>query len=664
MAVYVNPATVQAASRMFGIFCARNVRKDGKNGGVFVVRMPSYAEFPEWRERVESCVEILFGGCDEMKTRRDWTVETPSGTNIHTMRMFEVPPGASWRESLANVALRSKKALVELGFDPESAERFGSSLERSVAEMESAADEKEAGTLARDVLSKLACAVQYPWVVDAPGEADANVNVFDKLRSKVFSPDFSSLLSEMKDVGAVQTHVFGVSPFRARCTDLFSFKKGDGKTPRGIEIGIGWDAILNARPAIDALVDALGKGGFFGEDRPVRAELKQTRKGDAHTGDPYGIQDMSGKKLFIAIPSWVKDKENPFPGGETAFVKAMLRMVSPWLNTVVQPDGFLSWLEGKDELSDEVRSYVDGFIEKVTEASDVYAKNEAVKKAAREDRSKEVEKGMDVSSRVVPYPGKPRVYVLLEGSENETSKAREAVDLLAAESGLRVPQWDYNKKYKYSYTYLTCEPDAEKNPLKVYEGRRMFAESVAEKIRGAGFDISCAAPVSLDVTIRVGGRAGHKGETWLMVEVPGAMDKELRGAVKKGDLKASEESGILSEIQKKLASLTMDDDGCPVEGVGDMMQISKEDAKTVFGIEVSKDGNDREALERHVDTLRAFLESEVVGDAKEKFPGAPLGIKVEFTKDKKLAERERAVETRVGAWKDIVLEPGGPAVAF
>jgi len=108
----------------------------------------------------------------------------------------------------------------------------------------------------------------------------------------------------------------------------------------------------------------------------------------------------------------------------------------------------------------------------------------------------------------------------------------------------------------------------------------------------------------------------------------------------------------------------MDDDGCPVEGVGDMMQISKEDAKTVFGIEVSKDGNDREALERHVDTLRAFLESEVVGDAKEKFPGAPLGIKVEFTKDKKLAERERAVETRVGAWKDIVLEPGGPAVAF
>jgi|GEM_PF-6661345 len=661
MASLVNTKSYEAQARMFGIFSPRFRAKEGDvTTGYFAVRIPSYRELPDaWRKVVSESVGKLFSGMEKMDVNREWK----QGKNTHSMLMFRTPDGMEYTDALGEIVKNipdvtaSLSDALSIPHDPLLSERYVRSFQRILedcsAAMEKPDGDKDARIIVSDMLSRLGMMFQLPFVVPEPS-GEKGENPLAELHNAIFSADFGKSLGAWRDLGLVQSHVYGVSPFPIRGTDMLAFKSGD-RGPRGAEIKIGWDALLNARPALDALMGLLSSGKAFGKDIRVSAEIvkKNTGKG-GYTGDPNGVRSLTGETLFVRIPDEVRSKENPALGGERMFVSLLYAIAKPWLNMSLSPEKLASFIIPEDKLSVQAKSLLVSARAAVESEADVYAQKDALEKNVRDEKSRSTENKMDLEPRIVPYPNKGQVYMLVS-TDSSVDSIKEAVsEFVAGCDGIKPPEWRENEKYKYSYAYLTADKESDASPLVSLEGRNQVAKNLSIFIKEkTGMDIGARMPEMLNITIRVGGLAGKKGETYVLVEVPASADKSLRSAAKKGEIKLSDEAKFLAGVKKAMADMTgNEDEACDIEGAGEMVLISNEEHRTVFGVNVTPAAKERETLEAAVEAVESHVRKSVLDGLAEKYPDVSIGTVVKYTKDERAREREKELKDLAAGWRE------------
>lgn len=661
MASLINTKSFEAQARMFGIFAPRTKDKDGAVTGNFAVRIPSYSELdPEWRERVVKGVDILFSPFEKMPVSRTWK----QGEHVHDMSMYKTPLGVLFTGSLALLVKQLPGVLDALSADGACdtavSGKFIRSFERileDIAATEGKEDgDKEARIIMSDMLARLGLLFQLPFVLPVPEEGK---DALDTLHDTLFSAEFPKSLGAWRDLGIIQSHVFGASPFPIRGTDMFAFKSGDKNTGagRGVEIKIGWDALLNARPALDAMTNLLAGGKAFGKDATVPAERRVQSSGKGgYTGDPNGIRSLSGETLFVPVPAEVRRKENPALGGEKVFVSLLHAMVKPWLNMALSPESLNKIIIPEQNLPAESKALLVKGRAAVETGGDIYTQKELQVKTTREEQSKKTEGKMDLTPRIVPYPGKSQLYILIPTDANVQAVKSAVSEFAKAESGMNAPEWRSNNRYNYSYAYITADRETSQNPLATLEGRNLAAKELSALIaEKTGVVIEAQMPESLNITVRVGGLAGRKGETYVFVDVPASADKAIRSAAKKGDLTISDEAAFLTDVKKILTDRTNDEDEeCEVKGVGEMKLIANEDSRTVFGVNITPLAKEREAVEAAVECMRKYLAEEILEDVSEKYPNVSIGTAVRFTKDERARERERDLLKNLGDWNKLI----------
>lgn len=665
MASLVNTKSYEAQSRMVGIFAPRVRAKDSTvTSGTFAVRIPSYSEVgSEWRGRVMDAVAVLFSGMDAAQNlSRKWAC----GKSVHEMLMFRTPEGMQFREAMGVLVKNIPGAIEKLGLpgseDGLAGEKFARSFERLLEDcdlaMQKPEGDKETRIIFSDLLSRMGLLFQVPFIVPEEGLRDKPL---DALHNMIFSADFGKNLGNWRDLGLVQSHVFGVSPFPIRCTDMFAFKNGE-KGPRGVEIKIGWDALLNARPALDALIGVLASGKAFGPGLKATAEIVKQNSGKAgYTGDPNGIRSLSGETLFVRIPDEVrKGDENGVKafGGERIFISTLHAIVKPWLNLALSPDKLGEFLIPEDKLPAEAKAAIVRGRAAIETGGDVYAAHSAQVAAEREENARKTESGMDLTPRIVPYPGKPQLYVLFPTDKNSEAARSAISEFVAGADGMNPPRWGGNNKYKYTSAYITADRESENNTLVTLEGRIIAAKKLhAHILERTGLNIPVSMPNSLNLTLRVGGLSGKKGETFIFVEVPSASDRNIRNAAKKGDYVLSDESKFLTEVKKTLSERAdNEDEEFVIDGAGEMTLMANEDSRTVFGINVTPLAAAREQLEKAVESVRKTVEAEILAPLAEKYPSVPIGIAVRYTKDERAKEREKELRQNLASWKSFESE--------
>ena len=662
MASLVNTKTFEASARMYGIFVPRT-REEGsdKAPGSFFVRIPSYSELPpQWREKVVSATELLFSSLEKDNVSRKWA----TGKSEHDMLVYRSPKGLDLRDALAGVLKNIPSVLKELGLldgsSPES-ERFEKSFARLLEDYdialekpestplrEGSTSDREARIIASDLLSRVALIFQAPFIV--PGVDNPEVNALSVLHDKLFSAEFGPFLGSCRDLGLVQTHIFGASPYPIRGGDLFTYK--EGKDSSGIEIKIGWDGLLNSRPAMDAIIDVLLGGRVLGDSLFAPAELKKSFTGKSgYTGDPNGIRSLSGETLFIKIPEALKEKEAREGRGPVQnFISALHAVLSPWLNMGVRGD---MDIKSEDKLSPGVRKLVEEARKTIAEKSDVYKAAALREQEERQGRQEKTEKGMDLTPRIVPYPGKSQLYMLFSADSNSSAVRNAVGEFVSLQEGMNPPEWRENSRYKYAYTYITADREATAAPLSTLEGRLITAKKLSAFVKEkTGVDIGAVMPESLNLTLRVGGLAGKKGETYALVEVPASTDRDIRKSAKKGELVISDESAFLADAKKILTDMTSDEDEpCEIDGAGELVPISSDDRKTVFGVNLTAIAGERSILEEAVNAVETFVGTMVVAPLKERYESVNTGITVKFTKDERARKREKELRENIKEWR-------------
>lgn len=687
MVYKVNTTTPQAALRMVAMYSGRhfNPAKSGepKIGATFMVRIPSYGEMPPaWRDRVLHAVAVLTEGFPKQNNRHDWKV----GEYAHTTYAFTIGEAASGYQKLTK-RIPAVLDILFYGEVHEETKNMYAQLFQSEMDILKTLDPegKEYRTCLSTTLSKMALIFQYPYVIDCDSQhMDARsineeaVDLYRILSSQDFLMQMNGT-GGWKDQGLVQACAFSISPYPLTCRDSFLLRGADKKpstvkSANTILIKLGWDFLLNARPLGDAICTALASKEIWqshGLAFPVfvrknTSVIGKGADGEArYTGDPLGIESMSGESIKIVVP-----QTSPLKGGVEEFVSIVYHAVAPYIHTAL-PASVRNGLLPIKALSKEGQECIAALHRHIEDNSDIYKTYQIQEKTMAGHKENGQRKSINTDPRIIPYPNKTQIYIIVPEHEN----VRNAINAYVAnDKRLGSPRWNVGKHYTSVYIHPLPEDQGGVNGFMTsFEERRLVAKQLAAYVREqTDVILPVEQPDAMHLRLVVKGRTGQgqKGKKWLMFEIPVPFDKDTIRMVAKKKITLSDESLFLKDVKKAMdskiaSSFDIEDidaledindmDGFVIDGVGEMEEVEKTQTRIVWGIDITDIAKDREAQEQALSIVKERLMKDIVGPAQTAH-GVDATITCSFSSDEKRFRMERDLLARLQTWKKRILD--------